>query len=96
MTSSEVPEAHQAIPATRVDQVRVVRIELAREDFVGVGRLQVPMADLLHLGHSCFVVDLDVGLRAGDTELTKVFRKVDGVKTVFFVQTDVLDRVSHI
>ena len=69
MVGSDVPEAHQAVPPARVHQVRVVRIELAGEDFVGVGRFQQLMANLLDSGHSCLIVELEVGLRAGDAEL---------------------------
>ena len=62
MTGSDVPEAHQAIPAARVEHVRVVWVELAGENLVGVGRLEQSMANLLNLLHPCLIVDLDVWL----------------------------------
>ena len=91
MVCSDVPEANQAIPAARVKQVRVVRIELAGENFVGVGGLQQPMAYLLNSGHSCIIEDLDVRLRTSHAEVSIGIRTVNGVKTVFFVKADVLN-----
>ena len=91
MVSSDVPEAYQAVPATRVDQIRVVWVVLAGENFVSVGRFKQLMADLLNFGHSCFIVELDVGLRAGYAEFAIVVRTVNGVIAVFFVKAEVLN-----
>ena len=73
-----------------------MRVELAGEDFVIVGRFQQLVADLLNFGHSCFIVELDVGLRAGHAELSIVVRTVNGVIAIFFVKAEVLNRVSAI
>ena len=73
-----------------------MRVELAGEDFVGVGRFQQFVTNLLNFGHSCFIVELDVGLRASHAELFVVVRTVNCVKTVFFVEAEVLNRVSVI
>ena len=61
-----------------------------------MGRFEQPMTDLLNFGHSCFIVDLDVGLRASHAELSKVIMTVNSVKTIFFVKAEVLNRVSLI
>ena len=96
MVSSDVPEAYQAVPATRVDQVRVVWVVLAGENFVSVGRFKQLMADLLNFGHSCFIVDLDVGLRTSYAEVLKIISIVNCVKTIFFVKAEMFNRVSQI
>ena len=72
MIRSDVPEAHLAVPATRVNHVRSLWVELAGEDLVAMSRLQDPVADLLNLSHSYLVIDFDVGFRTSDTEATKV------------------------
>ena len=91
MIRSDVPEAHLAVPATRVDHVRSLRVELAGEDLVAMCRLKDPVADLLNLSHSYLVVDFDVGFRASDTEATKVSGEVDRMESVPFIKADVLD-----
>ena len=60
-----------------------------------MGRLKDPIANLLNLSHSYLVVYLDVGLRASDTEATKVTWEVDRMEFVSFIKADVLDRISH-
>ena len=72
MIGSDVPEANLAVPASRVDHVGSLWVELAGEDLVAMGRLKDPIADLLNLSHSYLVVYLDIRLRASDTEATKV------------------------
>ena len=95
MIRSDVPEAHLAVPASRVDHVGSLRVELAGEDLVAMGRLKDPIANLLNLSHSYLVVDLDVGLGASDTEATKVPREVNRMESISFIKADMLNRITH-
>lgn len=90
LVGSDIPEAHLAVPATRIDHVWIISAKLTGEDFVGMGRFEHPVADLLNKSQSGLVIDLDVGLRASNTEAAHGIRTVDGVVRIIFVQADML------
>lgn len=70
-----------------------MRVEPAREDLVCVSR-RYTIANLLNFLHPIFIIDLYVGLRAGNNKAAGIARVINSMVLLFVVEHDTLDRVA--
>lgn len=95
LASTRVPKLDRLVPRSRVDQIRVERIEFDRKDLVFVGIWFCSASDHLDLLKRLVIVNFNLRKHTGDSDAFAISRVVTALILVLRVKENFLIGIIH-